>query len=113
VQPYEEIWDPGLLIAELWLGPVDRTSLLGREAIRVSATPRPTVRPSGEVFIILLVEADECELVLDLERGIVLRLAEYLGGELMHMEEVIEMAFDENLPGELFGPESMPGATDG
>ncbi len=47
VQPFEELWDPALLIGELWLEPRAGTQVIGREAILVGGSPRPTERPSG------------------------------------------------------------------
>lgn len=53
VQPFEELWDPALLIAELWLEPGEETEAAGRTGIVVKATPRPTPRPNGLDFILL------------------------------------------------------------
>jgi hypothetical protein len=52
-QPFEALWDPALLIAELWLEPGEETQALGRRALVVGASPRPTPRPSGLDFILL------------------------------------------------------------
>ncbi|MDQ3990785.1 MAG: hypothetical protein M3245_00540, partial [Actinomycetota bacterium] len=74
-QPFEEIWDPGLFIAELWLDrPSGRARVAGREGVVVGGPARPTERPSGEEHIILPDMPDACELVVDAERGILLRL---------------------------------------
>jgi hypothetical protein len=101
IQPAETVWDPALLIAELWLDPLARTVLLGREAIEVRARPRPTFRPGGEHFL-MVDEADEYELTIDRERGLVLRLASLIHGEVMTLLEVSELHLDRPLDSELF-----------
>ncbi|MFN2543623.1 MAG: hypothetical protein ABR600_03490 [Actinomycetota bacterium] len=98
----EEIYDPGLLIAELWLEPAGGGTVAGREGIVVRASPRPTLRAGGMEFLHLdPVLADAYELVIDAERGIVLRLEARVGGELMDLTEVTHVAFDEPIPDEL------------
>lgn len=101
IQPAETVWDPALLIAELWLEPLARTVLLGREAIEVRARPRPTFRPGGEHFL-MVDEADEYELTVDRERGLVLRLASLIQGEVMELLEVTELHLDRPLDSGLF-----------
>jgi hypothetical protein len=42
--------------------------------------------------------ADDYELVVDAERGAILRLASRLGGRAFDVMEVLEIAFDESFP---------------
>jgi len=99
VQPFEELWDPALLIGELWLEPRAGTQVIGREAILVGGSPRPTERPNGNDFIILeFPGGDEHELVVDAELGIVLRLRSFWRGQEMVREEVAGIDIDGSAP---------------
>ena len=92
VQPFEELWDPALLIAELWLDPGGQTETAGRTGIAVKATPRPTPRPNGLDFILLeWPGGDRHELIVDLELGVLLRLASFWRGREIVREEVTTM----------------------
>jgi hypothetical protein len=98
----EEISDPALLIAETWLEPVGRSEVAVRDAIVVSARPRPTIRAGGMEFLQLDPPGDEYELAVDAERGIVLRLTATFGGEPMEVIEVLSVAFDGPMSDDLF-----------
>jgi hypothetical protein len=54
---------------------------------------------------------DEAELLLDAERGLVLRRAELVDGEEAFVREVKRIAYDEPLPSETFVFELPPGAS--
>jgi hypothetical protein len=106
-QPFEELWDPALLIAELWLEPgeetLEETFALGRRGIVVGASPRPTPRPSGLDFILLeWPGGDQHELVVDLELGIVLRLRSFWHGRELLREQVVELKVDPVIPDGFF-----------
>jgi hypothetical protein len=101
IQPFETVWDPALLIADLWLEPIAATTMRERDAIHVRARPRPTLRPGGEHFL-MVEEADEHELTIDRERGIVLRIASLIRGEAMQLIEVTELYLDRPLDPGLF-----------
>jgi hypothetical protein len=88
---------------------VDRIRHAGREALRVEAT-----KPGGWETIPepLWWGADDYELVVDAERGVILRLASRLGGRAFDATEVLDISFDEDfregtfvleLPGVEFG----------
>ena len=74
---------------------VGRVLHAGREALRVEAT-----MPGGWEFPPepLWWGADDYELVVDAERGAILRLASRLGGRAFDVTEVLEIAFDESFP---------------
>jgi hypothetical protein len=102
-QPFEELWDPALLIAELWLEPGEETQALGRRALVVGASPRPTPQPSGLDFILLdWPGGDLHELVVDLGLGIVLRIRSFLQGQQLLREEVVELTIDPAIPDPFF-----------
>lgn len=99
VQPFEELWDPALLIGELWLEPRAETHVIGREAVLVGGSPRATERPSGNEFIILeFPGGDGHELVVDAELGIVLRLRSFWRGQEMLREEVADIKIGGSAP---------------
>lgn len=103
VQPFEELWDPALLIGELWLEPGEETYALGRRGLVVRATPRPTPRPSGLDFILLeWPGGDQHELVVDLELGIVLRLRSFWHGQELLLEQVVGLKVDPVIPDGFF-----------
>jgi len=99
VQPFEELWDPGLVIAEVWCELAGRTTVAGRNGITVRARPRPVPRPNGLDYIVFdWPGGDSHELVVDTELGIVLRLRSFLGGQEFLREEITELGVDPTLP---------------
>lgn len=102
------VFDPGVSHLELdalELRPVGRTRVAGREAIRVEAVnlngwdypPEP-----------LWWGADDYELVVDVELGVILRLASRLDRRAFDVVEVLEIGFDEAFPENTFALE-LPG----
>jgi hypothetical protein len=103
VQPFEELWDPALVIAELWLEPTGRTIVAGRDGITVRARPRPVPRPSGLDFIVFdWPGGDSHELIVDAELGTVLRLRSFIGGQELLREEIIELRVDPTIANGFF-----------
>ncbi|CAN5823103.1 hypothetical protein BH20ACT14_BH20ACT14_10570 [soil metagenome] len=106
-----ELWqallDPAGWIPALDFEPRGEVDLLGRRAVRVRATGR---EPSdSDAFMFrgqLPVGAEEYDLVVDRERGVVLRAAARLEGEEFWVCDVEELVLDEELPPEtfVFGP---------
>ena len=84
---------------------VDRIRHAGREALRVEAT-----KPGGWETVPepLWWGADDYELVVDAERGVLLRLASRLDGRVFDVTEVLEVGFDEIFPEGTFSLE-LPG----
>lgn len=74
---------------------VGRVLHAGRKALRVEATmPGEWEYPPEPLWW----DADDYELVVDAERGAILRLASRLGGHAFDVTEVLEIAFDEAFP---------------
>lgn len=96
LQPLEELWDPALLISELWLEPVDeRTEVAGRVGRIVTGIPRPTPRPDGREFLLLdWPRGERYELVVDEELGIVLRIRTFRREREIVREEVTGVEVD-------------------
>lgn len=92
------VFDPGvphLELEELELRSAGRVRQAGREAIRVEATkPGEWDYPPEPLWL----GADDYELVVDAERGVILRLASRLGGQAFDVTEVLDIHFDETFP---------------
>lgn len=87
------MWEPNLLIPEMWLVPTGQDEVAARNAATVRGLPRWT---SHDYFIVT--PADSYELTVDLERGVLLRLVLLYGGQVGISDEVVEATFDEPLP---------------
>lgn len=89
-----------------------RVEFAGRSAVAVRATPLHSERdqyfPSGLHGI---GSADEYELLVDAERGVVLRAEARLDGSPFKVVDVTEVAFDEDFPPDTFVLELPPGET--
>jgi len=75
---------------ELWLEPIDEVTVAGRLGVRLRGRRRPTTHD----YYVLPMPTEHCELVVDLERGILLRLACLEGGHEALALEVLEIEFD-------------------
>ncbi len=93
---------PQTLVEHFDLKATGRTTVAGRHVIAVRATPRDGAPLS-------LRKADEYELAVDAERGVVLRFAALIDGEVASATEVVEIAFDEHLPPSTFEVHPAPG----
>lgn len=92
------LWEPNVLIPEMWFGEGTEGSLAGRRAIRVETTRRPT----SHDYIVAIPWADAYELDIDAERGVLLRLASRFEGQDADVEEVLEINFDVDVAPETF-----------
>jgi predicted RecA/RadA family phage recombinase len=99
--------DPSSLATGLELEPAGRATRAGREAILVSARPRPG--PHAFQHDVLLGGADRHELAVDAERGVLLGAASFLDDEPAWLFEVREITFDDELDPGLFLHEPAPG----
>lgn len=96
--------DPAGLIGALRLERDGSERAAGRPALRVRAWPRPGAThafPRFETHA-LGVGADGYELLVDAERGVLLRTAALLDDQPFFVDEVLEIAFDEEFAPELF-----------
>lgn len=97
--PFEALWDLSRLDGSRRRERTGETLYLGRQCSTQVATP--TGDPTGDG---IWPGATREELVIDEERGVVLRWAAYFEGLPYGVIEVTLIAFDEPLPPELFGP---------
>jgi outer membrane lipoprotein-sorting protein len=102
-QTTEHMLDPAPLIGELRLEPLTWTRFAGRPALRARATPRLGEDTwSSHTLFLLGPGADELELMIDGDRGILLRTEARIDGEPFQVRETLEVAFDEAFPPETF-----------
>jgi hypothetical protein len=92
---------------EVQLQVAGRETYRGRPAIRVRARADWQRREQwlGEN----LPPADDYELLVDHERGVILRVMARFDGREFSVGEMLDVAFDEDIPLELFEPPSPPG----
>jgi hypothetical protein len=84
-------FDPNVIIPELWLEPLEEVTVAGRSGVRVRGSRRGT----SHDYMVLPTQSDEWELVVDLERGILLRLAAVKDGVESHVFQIMEIVFNE------------------
>jgi hypothetical protein len=95
----ERLLDPSVLLGVYRFEMKSPAALLGRPSIEVIARRRLGVH--GHEFGLL---GDELQLVVDEERGVLLRLAVIVEGEEISLSEIVEIAFDEPISADLFRP---------
>jgi hypothetical protein len=100
-QQFAHLLDPAPMMGLLELERLGDVSLAKREAIRARAVPRDRVGSFWGLHP-LPAGADDYELVVDRERGVLLRVAARLAGEDFYVIEVLDIAFDEQFPPETF-----------
>jgi hypothetical protein len=92
------------LLGEVALDVRGRTQFLGRPVHVVHGTPRSGERRPGPAAHRLGRGADEYELLVDAERGVLLRSEARIDGDPFLIVEATAVAFDEDLPDALFAP---------
>jgi hypothetical protein len=97
--PEERLLDPAPLLGAFYLEPGGETLWLDRRTICVQATPRLGGQPSDFGPL-----ADRLDLLVDRERGVLLKVSTFADGTEIGRTEVEEIVFDEPLSGELFRP---------
>jgi hypothetical protein len=95
----EPLLDPASLLGAFRFELGEETEGVGRPAVRVRARRR-----AGDHTHALGHFADELELVVDRERGLLLRVSARLDGVEIERHEVVELALDEPLDPQLFRP---------
>lgn len=102
---------PERLLPSVDVEVIGPASVAGREGIRLHARRRRTPRhlPFGPPA--LAPGADEYDLVVDKERGILLRTEAQIDREPFAISEIVEIAFDESFPPETFQFEPPEGET--
>jgi outer membrane lipoprotein-sorting protein len=100
--------DPAGLLGALSFEPRGRTMVAGREVIVLRATPRAGVDDDFHLHQLAL-GADEYEFAVDVERGILLRAASLIEGEEFAVQEILDVAFDEEFSPDTFMLTAPPG----
>ena len=106
---WEAILDPREFLVGGDLEPAGHREVIGRHALVVEG--RVSAGEPFRPFDAIRLGATEFELLIDAERGIVLRTEARLDGRPFHVRELLEVAFDEPLPDETFVYEPPPGET--
>lgn len=99
--------DPVGIIPELWLEPLGRGVQAGREGIRVRGLPR--IGPMEDARLemgdispsVLWLGADEYDVLVDAEHGVLLRCAASMDGEEFNRTEIVSVVFDGPIPDSL------------
>jgi hypothetical protein len=95
----ELLLDPSRLLGDYRFEIGAPTTWHKRRALEVTASSRPGARPG--IFGPL---SDQLALVVDEDRGVLLRAAVVVDGEELSSSEVVELVFDEPIPADLFRP---------
>jgi hypothetical protein len=99
--PFPQLLQPELLLAALRLELVGSGLQAGRRAIALRGIPRRGDHHAS-ILAPLALGADAHDLMVDAERGVLLRVASEIDGESFAIAEVEEIAFDE-----AFGPRTF------
>jgi outer membrane lipoprotein-sorting protein len=108
--PGHALVDPAPILPAVDIEIAGRSTFLGRGVLQVVATPSPLDENDEEwhdwhgATHGLGGGADEYRLLVDEERGVLLRAEARLSGQPFRLLEIEEVAFDEDLPQELFTP---------
>lgn len=108
-EQFAALLDPSVFLVALEIDDVEggRESL-GRPALRVRGRPRlqENIHLPG---LHMLDSADACQLLVDRERGVVLKLSLLLEGDQFWGSAFTDIAFDERFPDDIFVFEPPPG----
>jgi hypothetical protein len=99
--PLPLFFDAAWLADELTFAPPTPSTIAGRACLVVRA--HPNAGPSER----LKDGADAYELAIDVERGVLLGFRRFLGGTAFATYETVEIAYDEELPAELWEPPEL------
>jgi hypothetical protein len=108
--PGPALLDTMALLSTLRFASLGRTELLGRSVIEVAAEPRPAPHLMMRMALHALGQgADQYRLLLDAERGVLLRSEARLRDRPFRVIEVTEVSFDEDFPESTFRVELTEG----
>lgn len=109
-EQFSQLLDPTGLLVGLEIAEVESgDEWLDRPALRVRGRPRVGQELVHYPGLHMLESADACELLVDRERGVVLKVAFFLDDDEFSGSSFTEIAFDEHLPDEVFVFEPPPG----
>jgi hypothetical protein len=112
--PAEALVDPARHLTSLDLRVDDRITFLSRPAFRVTAVPRVEELPGFDRTLQMLgTGADEYELVVDGEVGVLLRSEARYEGDAFRVIETAQIGIDESLGDRVFDPEVLRVANQG
>lgn len=107
---FSQLLDPAGLLVGLEIAEVEGgAEWLGRPALRVRGRPRAGHEFAHYPGLHMLESAEACDLLVDRERGVVLKVAFFLDDDEFSGSSFTEIAFDEQFPGEVFVFEPPPG----
>jgi hypothetical protein len=95
-----EMLEPAALLSAIWIDSPAITTYAGREAWDVRAIPRDL--GAHRFPHVLWLGADEYDLHVDAERGVLLRVGARLDGKEFAAREILDVAFDEPFADDLF-----------
>jgi outer membrane lipoprotein-sorting protein len=96
-------FDPAPLVGALKLEVIGRSTVAGRQAVRLRGTPRPHANPEpARLELEELHSSDEFEFDVDAERGVLLRRSARHRGHERMLQEVLEIHFDEEFEPDTF-----------
>jgi len=103
--------DPAALIGLLDFGAISAGERAGRPTVRVHARPRAAAEGHEDAALWRFgaMGADELHLDVDAERGMLLRTEARFEGRPFAVSEILEVAFDEQFPGDTFVFTPPPG----
>ena len=112
-KPAGALLDPFEYLGFLRIESIERSAFLGRTVFQVRATPRQSSGREGPTSIcsrrFLATRPDDCILIIDAERGGLLRLDARIDGLTYQTTELTKIIFDERIPPHIFTIELPPG----
>ena len=102
-----EMHDPSILVYMFSLELSGQSSHMGRKVIKVKGRPRAEKVSVAEAMF--WQGMDECEFLVDAEFGTLLRGASLVGGLEANVQEIVAVAFNEDIPEDVFELVPPPG----
>ena len=105
-QTFREMLDPHRIISEIRIERLDSTTIAGRQAFLVTASPR---KLPGEQAEVLWPGADVYQLAVDAACGILLRVRAMRKGALLGEDHISDVRINEPIPDDVFTFVPPPG----